>query len=192
MLRDCDQCGKEMKVKESRSNQKVSLCSQVCVKAWHSVEARLRRSYEVNQKTGCWEFIGGLRNGYGAIKNGGKTDGAHRVSYEIHKGEISQGLFVCHTCDNRKCVNPEHLWLGTAKDNMQDCAKKGRIVTSREAFFKERHIPYNATLSGEEVLEIRSMVKTGIKPSEIAQIVGTSRHKVNDIIRGKSYKHIHP
>ncbi len=191
MLRNCNQCGKEMKVKESRSNQKVSLCSQVCMKAWHSVEARLRRSYEVNQKTGCWEFIGGLRNGYGAIKNGAKTDGAHRVSYEIHKGEISQGLFVCHTCDNRKCINPDHLWLGTAKDNTQDCVKKGRIVTHEGDRFKDGHIPYNAVLTKNQVLEIRSLIETGVKASIIAEIFGTSRHKVNDIIRGKSYKLIH-
>tara|TARA_R110000868_G_scaffold409743_1_gene695844 strand:+ start:103 stop:513 length:411 start_codon:yes stop_codon:yes gene_type:complete len=77
----------------------------------------------------CWLWTASLRGktGYGAFKINGKVIDAHRVSYEIHNEEIPKGMYVCHTCDNRKCVNPEHLFLGTAKDNWQDGFNKKRI-----------------------------------------------------------------
>lgn len=73
---------------------------------------------------GCWNCQKATRSGYGAIKINSKTLGAHRVSYELRFGKIPEGLFVCHKCDNKRCINPSHLFVGTAKDNMQDCKKK--------------------------------------------------------------------
>ena len=84
---------------------------------------------KVRKTEDCWEWIAGKGGrGYGNFWYTGKTVNAHRFSYVLTYGEFDQSLQVCHTCDNPGCVNPEHLWLGTPKDNMQDKMKKGRHV----------------------------------------------------------------
>lgn len=80
--------------------------------------------------SGCWLWLGAVckgNAGYGQMRWKGKTQSAHCVSFEIHKGEIPYGLDVCHTCDVPCCVNPEHLFSGTRSENMIDCVKKGRF-----------------------------------------------------------------
>lgn len=77
----------------------------------------------------CWEW-GGIRssNGYGGFKFRRKTMSAHKFSYILHYGDIKPGLFVCHKCDNKGCVNPKHLFSGTAQDNAIDACNKGRAM----------------------------------------------------------------
>lgn len=76
--------------------------------------------------SGCWLWLGMTAHGYGYIWNEGRMLRAHRVSYELHFKRPPDELVVMHTCDVRGCVNPEHLRLGTASDNMRDCVEKGR------------------------------------------------------------------
>lgn len=84
-----------------------------------------------------------------------QTDFAHRASWRIFKGEIPKGILVCHHCDVRLCVNPEHLFLGTARDNMRDAATKGRIVTPA-ANYASDETHQVAILTNAQVREIRA------------------------------------
>lgn len=113
---------------------------------------------EVILKTRCWEWLGSVSSdGYGKCKRGGKTYRAHRLSYEIFRGEIPKGHFICHHCDNPLCVNPEHLWAGTHKDNEDDKDKKGRRSpspsTSHPHLLPKGEKHHGAKLTAEQVEE---------------------------------------
>jgi hypothetical protein len=127
--------------------------------------------------SGCWEVQFGInKQGYGVISVGqGKNPEkyqAHRVAYEVFVGEIPNGLFVCHKCDNTKCVNPDHLFLGTHTDNMRDMINKGR-----------RYITYGersglCKLTTEQVLKIRKDTRLG---TIIAKEYGVTKSTISMI-----------
>lgn len=91
---------------------------------------RFHEKYVPEPNSGCWIWVGAERKGYGRLyyRKGGRQlpYAAHRLSYELHKGTIPSGMHVCHRCDNPSCVNPDHLFCGTDKDNVQDMIAKGR------------------------------------------------------------------
>lgn len=76
--------------------------------------------------TGCWLWTKSTRNGYGRIRVNGKKESAHRISFLLFNGMIPESMGVLHKCDTPSCINPEHLWVGTHRDNMMDALKKGR------------------------------------------------------------------
>jgi len=94
-----------------------------------TVLQRIKRR-TIRDPSGCWIWMGAISMGYGRItisSNGSKkVKGVHRVMWELTNGPIPKGIFVLHTCDIRHCINPNHLFLGTQLDNMQDMIKKGR------------------------------------------------------------------
>ncbi len=143
----------------------------------------------------CWEWNVSCRsNGYGAFKTKNKTHSSHRLSYEIEHGEINNPkLFVCHTCDNRQCVNPDHLFLGTAKDNMQDCKIKGRMVIPEGFKFEKQHTPLNSILSNEKVLEIYNIISNrrnnneSLKLKELSELYNVKYTLIRDISCGRTY-----
>lgn len=131
-------------------------------------------------ESGCHEWTSCIMpNGYGQMHYKGKTAYAHRVAYEIYKGEIPENLFVMHSCDNRKCVNPDHLSLGTFDDNMIDMVKKSRQASG------ERNS--HAKLTNEQVLKIREIAKPH---NAIAKEFNVSRTTVSEIKARKIWKHI--
>lgn len=120
-----------------------------------SLKKRLLSKYTTDKNTGCWNFSGSLVNRYGCIGYGtNNLLKAHRASYVVHFGEIPDHLDCCHSCDNPACINPDHLFLGTAKDNMDDMIRKGRKAINPKGDNSFKH-----TLSDKQVAEIRDRYK---------------------------------
>ena len=148
-----------------------------------SIDAAKRPATErvwdhVAKGDGCWEWTGETRYGYGVIRVGGR-DGArkriraHRAAWESVNGPITDGLFVCHHCDNRGCVRPDHLFLGTNADNMADAAQKGRWVGR------------NGKLTREQVIAIRS---SGGTIRAVGKQYGVTSGVISRIRTGASYR----
>jgi hypothetical protein len=114
---------------------------------------------KIDKTETCWVWTAGLRGktGYGAFKLNGKVIDAHRISYELHNTVIPPGMYVCHTCDNRKCVNPNHLFLGSAKDNHQDAVNKNRIIPGLSSKKRRKHPSRGAYLRGCRCDECRAI-----------------------------------
>jgi hypothetical protein len=91
----------------------------------------IKNFYRNTKKLGkCIEWTGAIDpNGYGAIKENGKKIGSHRWIWKFYRGDIEKGIFICHKCDNRRCVKISHLFKGTNSENMKDAAKKGRLAS---------------------------------------------------------------
>ena len=92
----------------------------------------------------CWEWLGTTSNGgYGTLLHSKKRkEFAHRISWELHYGEIPPGMRICHKCDNVSCVNPDHLFMGTARDNTLDMIRKGRHRPARRPICERGHVKY--------------------------------------------------
>jgi len=130
--------------------------------------------------SGCWLWIAGHdRNGYGLMTGNAK---AHRVSYELHRGPIPAGVLVCHKCDTRCCVNPDHLFLGSEKDNSEDMSRKGRAACG------QKH--WNSSLTERHVIAIRAD-KTSTHAA-LAKLYPVSAEMISLIRNGKAWKHVNP
>lgn len=156
---------------------------------------------QAHMSTPCWEWTGAhVPDGYGSIAHGASSQvGAHRVAWVLAFGPIPDGLFVCHRCDNRGCVRPSHLFLGTPRANSQDMVRKGRTVagerhnsrTKPETVLKgERH--GMARLTATQVLEIRRRGGTGESPASIARDFGISHVHASRICCGLAWRHLLP
>ena len=157
----------------------------------------------VRKSASCWEWIGPkTKDGYGRLSRDGKQVRAHRASYEMRHGPIRSGMVVCHRCDNPSCVNPDHLFLGTAADNVRDMHTKGRAnVPSRSGGqhwtkYKPDRIARGGTakrspLTDGAVLEIRRRFRDGgVTQRALAADFGTTYKNINLIVHGKTWKHL--
>ena len=123
----------------------------------------------------CWQWMGFVdKGGYGCIRDGKKIKKAHRISWITFNGQIPSGLDVCHKCDHRSCVNPNHLFLGTDKDNARDMINKGRRVYS------------HAKINPDKAKEIRSRMFSGESPQVLASQFCISVHTVRGLCRPNS------
>ncbi len=132
---------------------------------------------EVDQ-SGCWLWRASscFADGYGHFSYG-KGTRAHRAAWLLWKGEIPDGLFVCHKCDVRNCVNPDHLFLGTCKDNIMDCVSKGRLKGRQNA----------AKLKPEDIPRIRNLRATGMTQREIGTIFNVRQSTIHLILNGTNW-----
>lgn len=131
---------------------------------------------------GCWEWTGSrIPAGYGSMKWNGKNHGTHRLAYEAFKGPIPDGMMVRHTCDNPPCINPDHLLVGTGKDNTRDSLERGRFRNSKG---EANNL---AKLTNEDVVAIRASNEL---PSVLADKFGIGCTNVWQVRTGKTWKHV--
>jgi hypothetical protein len=140
----------------------------------------------------CWEWQARINNGgYGQFRfDPNKAHyPAHRASWILANGEIPERLIVCHKCDNRKCVNPKHLFLGTHKDNMQDMIKKGGQNYYQLPPRKGSEHGCSK-LTESQIFEIREKLKQGLSCCAIGREYGVSNQLINRIKQGEAWTHV--
>jgi hypothetical protein len=149
-----------------------------------TIKERLYSKIKVNPKNNCWEIKLNKGARYPWIRVNGKYKRTHRVSYEIHIGKIPDGINCLHKCDNTKCCNPEHLFLGTQADNVADMIKKGR-----KRIFKGIEL-YEAKLNKTKILAIKKKIEKGIPVLKVAKQYGVNQVVIRGIASGRGWKHL--
>lgn len=140
---------------------------------------------KLNSQNGCWLWTGYCGDyGYGEIGINRKVEYTHRYSWIIKNGPIPVGLFVLHSCDNPPCCNPDHLFLGTHKKNMEDCRSKGRNFTPRgEANGRTR-------LKNKDILKIRALYDSGVRVIDVARGMNVSFICAYYIVKRATWRHL--
>jgi hypothetical protein len=134
----------------------------------------------VDKTSTCWLWIGKQYGGYGRLGFGrGRIFRAHRLAWLLFKGEIPEGLIVCHKCDVTRCVNPEHLFLGTNKDNTADMFEKGRANPPAG----DEH--WNSKLSAQDVSDVRWLTALGVRNKDVAKHYQINPSQVSRIFNGR-------
>lgn len=147
-------------------------------------EERIKAAVKINPETQCWEWTRAVKSGkspYGRLTVGRRTISAHRYSYNTFRGDIPPGICVCHHCDNPRCVNPDHLFLGTKKDNADDRDRKGRNVKG-PVLRGEKGT--NAKLSNAEVAQIRA---SKLSSSQLSALYKIDASHIRALRRGKYF-----
>lgn len=133
------------------------------------------KTWYVKHPDGCWRWIGGLSSGYGRFYHEGKSIRAHRMSWMLYRGKIPKGMLVLHRCNHRYCVNPEHLYIGTPSDNLNDRLEdKGA----------------GQKLTRDDVICIKKMLRDGIRQWLIAWIYQVNRSNIGMINTGRIWANV--
>ena len=144
--------------------------------------------------SGCWIFLGATNEaGYGIVGTGARgmpNDRAHRITYRHFNGAIPAGMFVCHVCDVPSCCNPDHLFLGTNQDNVNDMIRKGRNSAPPRNPHVVGSVHPGAKLKEDQVLEIRDLCAKGWTHQSLAVKYGVVRQTIGKIVNNKRFKHV--
>lgn len=175
----CD-CGTE-KVMDGRHlrNKKSKSCG-----CWDKPENNLDRALKnkvKKQENGCIDWMG-MRDRDGYARYGEKAKIVSRLVWEKSNGKIPPKMCICHTCDNPGCVNIEHLWLGSVRENNLDKEKKGRSPHG-----KNHH---KAKINDNDVIEIRKLYQNGMFQIDIGKKYGLCQTSISRILSGKGWKHL--
>lgn len=153
------------------------------------IHERFFKRIQIDEKTQCWNWIGancGSSCSYGTMINGGKMVKSHRYAYEKFKGAIPDGLIVRHRCDNSLCCNPEHLEVGTHKDNAQDSIKRGR---ARYGIHYGEKNP-KSVLTRDHVIRIIALKKEGLTQKEISTRLRIKITTIGAVQEGRTWGHL--
>lgn len=157
-------------------------------------EARVRIAgkTKIDLETGCWEWTGNPReNGYCRTTYKRNNWYVHRLSFAAFVGPIPVGLDVCHKCDNRRCCNPGHLFIGTRKDNMADAVKKGRQAKGEKlSVLKRGELSPSAKLREKDVIKIRERFSNGCTTKALSTDFNVSVDNIRRIVRRDTWRHI--
>jgi hypothetical protein len=148
------------------------------------MECLMRRATR-DPATGCLEWNGALNSaGCGTCQDEGSQTLVHRIAYVLAFGEIPTGMCVLHRCDNRRCFEPSHLWVGTVGDNNRDCWAKGRRSASKSPLFTNRKLTEGV------VTEMRRLIASGKRQCDIAAEFGVTATNLSRIILRKTWANI--
>ena len=191
MQMNCHFCSRLFSCPDSREKYGRKYCSLSCSRSgnYRSEAERFWSFVDKGNGDGCWNWTGAKKEtGYGAFRTDeGKTARPHRVSLNLHGIQIPSGLDVCHHCDNRLCVNPSHLFIGTRADNMRDCKEKGRLPR-RDPRRVRAENNGNAKLTWEIVRAMRAMRMEGARMADIAKRFSVCRSQASTIIAATTWK----
>lgn len=183
---ECLRCGAPMSIYPSDiKHGRGRHCSLDCRKPkWPE---RFWQKMTIGSDVQCWNWNEYLdTGGYGRVwvPSLRREVKSHRVAWELRNGQIPSGIFVLHRCDNRRCCNPSHLFIGTIADNVRDCIRKGRTNQVKG----ER--VYGSRLNGEKVLQIRKARSAGERVKVLAEVYGVSEKTISSVALGRTWAHV--
>lgn len=177
-----------------KRHDNAKFCSRKCRKNWHnspeSFKLKILNSIVIDEISGCWNWSKSIGwHGYGKFAMNGKHWRAHRLSYQVFKGvEIKPGNLILHSCDNPRCVNPDHLSEGSHQQNSDDAKSKGRLKILSEMRLGSRN--RFSKLNESIVSDIKMRLRDGAKGVDLSAEYSISRAVISEIKTGKLWRHV--